>query len=149
MEKKRYNSLADEYLIKLEEVDYSIRLPDTEFEVMKAVWDCDPPATTGNLMDMIGEGKGWKAPTLISFLNRLEEKGFIMSYKTGKNRNYIPLADRDFYLTKISQDFIDRYHDGSFVNVLSSYFSDKVFTSDDVDEILGWIKARFETDENE
>ena len=42
--------------------------------------------TTNYLMKAIGNEKGWKAPTLISFLVRLENRGFITSCKKGKER---------------------------------------------------------------
>ena len=68
--------IVEDLLQKSASVDYSIRLPESEFEVMSAVWDGEPPMTTAYLMQQIGSKKGWKAPTLISFLTRLEERGF-------------------------------------------------------------------------
>ena len=39
-------------------VDYNIRLPEAEFEVMMTVWDGEAPMTTGYLMKEIGYSKG-------------------------------------------------------------------------------------------
>jgi predicted transcriptional regulator len=61
-----------------------MKIPDSEMEVMLAVWKAEPPINTNCLMKLIGNKKGWKAPTLISFLSRLEDRGFLMSYKNGK-----------------------------------------------------------------
>ncbi len=143
MEENKNSNIADEYIKKLSEVDYNIKLPDTEYDVMKAVWDAEPPVTTAALMKMIGNDRGWKIPTLVSFLQRLEDRGFVMSYKSGKARYYIPLADRDIYLRYATDEFIKHYHDGSFVNLLSSYFSERDFTDDDIDDLLTWVRARF------
>ena len=62
------------------------KLPEAEFDVMVALWDCKvSPVNTAYLMENVGKQKGWKAPTLISFLSRLEERGFIHSEKKGKD----------------------------------------------------------------
>lgn len=134
---------VEEFRRKSASVDYHIRLPETEFEIMMAIWKLDPPVTSAVLMKKIGQAKGWKQPTLISFLNRLEERGYLMSYKDGKERNYIPLADRERYLTEITGLFVERVHNGSFVNLLDSLFAEKAFTEADIDALLTWLKMRY------
>ncbi len=76
--------VSGEYLAKSEEVDYSIRLPESELEVMLGIWNEKPPVTSAMLMKTVGVKNSWKTPTVISFLSRIEEKGFIMSYKKGR-----------------------------------------------------------------
>lgn len=134
-EKKNSENYAD--------VDYSIRLPEAEFEVMMAVWKGEVPMTTGYLMKAIGNAKGWKAPTLISFLVRLENRGFIVSCKKGKERFYTPVADRETYLSKVTEQFIEKYHEGSFVNLLDSLYRDRDFSNEEVDALLAWLKVKY------
>jgi len=67
----------------MRKIDYTRKLPDAEFDVMMAVWEGNPPVNTAYLMEMVGRARGWKAPTLISFLVRLEERGYITSEKKG------------------------------------------------------------------
>ena len=88
MSEEQQTSIINELMNKSASVDYSIRLPDAEFDVMAAVWDGEPPVTTAFLMQQIGNKKGWKAPTLISFLTRLEERGFVASFK----KNFVILG---------------------------------------------------------
>ena len=125
------------------DADYSVRLPEAEFEVMMAVWQGEAPMTTGYLMKEIGNKKGWKAPTLISFLVRLENRGFITSCKKGKERFYTPVADRDTYLSKVTEQFIAKYHKGSFVNLLDSLYRDRDFSNDEVDALLAWLRVKY------
>ena len=75
--------------------DYTKKLPEAEFEVMNAIWNGTPPVNTAYLMEAVGKDKGWKAPTLISFLVRLQDRGYISSEKKGKERYYTPVAERD------------------------------------------------------
>ena len=74
MEELLYKQIT-EMVDKAEQVDYSIQLPETEYDVMCAIWDGTWPITTGYLMQKLGNARNWKTPTLISFLGRLEERG--------------------------------------------------------------------------
>lgn len=125
------------------EINYDIKLPDAELDVMMAIWSMDPPATSPKLMKRIGNQRGWKAPTLISFLLRLEERGFIESYKKGKERCYIALADRDTYLERLTCRFVENYHGGSVASLLASLYRDRMLDNDDIDALLTWLKAKY------
>ena len=99
--------------------------------------------TTAFLMQQIGGKKGWKAPTLISFLTRLEERGYIASFKKGKERYYIPLANKERYIHAVTEQFVEQYHNGSFVKFMDSLFLDRSFDDKEIDELLGWLKSRY------
>ncbi len=137
------SGLIEEIISRAKPVDYSVKLPDAEFDVMNAIWDGAPPLTTSYLMQKIGQKKGWKAPTLISFLVRLEDRGYIASYKNGKERYYIPLALKDEYIHNVTVGFIDQYHDGSFVSAMNSFFKDRNLSESDIDALLEWLRSRY------
>ena len=144
MEEERMNQRIEEFRRKLANVDYSITLPDTELEVMMAVWSCELPVTSRKLMNSIGDGKGWKTATVISFLTRLEDRGFLMSYKDGKERSYVPIADRELYLAALTERFVRQVHSGSYTSMLDSLFFEKNMSDEDIDELAAWLKKRFE-----
>jgi len=125
------------------DVDYGIRLPEAEFDVMMAIWEGEPPMTTGYLMKVLGNARGWKAPTLISFLVRLEKRGFISSSKKGKERYYAPVANRELYLKKVTEHFVEKYHEGSFVNFLDALYHDRKFSNEEVDALLAWLRVKY------
>ena len=132
MDEEKLKSIRDEYLTRSDKVDYSLDLPEAETDVMLALWRGEGPYNTSKVMKLIGEHKGWKPSTLISFLSRLEEKGFIMSYKDGKERFYIPLAEK----------FVSKYHGNSISSLLDSVYSDRDFSDDDIDELIAWLETR-------
>ena len=125
------------------ELDYDIKLPETELDVMIAVWDMAPPVTSSKLMKVLGNDRGWKAPTLISFLNRLEDKGFISSSKNGKERVYTPLAEREEYMQRTTSRFVREYHGGSVASFLSSLHRGKKLNNDDIEALLAWLKEKY------
>lgn len=124
-------------------INYSKKLPDAEFDVMAAIWAGEPPVNTAYLMDAVGKSKGWKAPTLISFLVRLEDRGYISSEKKGKERYYSPVAEQDKYMQSVTADFVDHYHGGSFVHLMDVLFKDKNLSESDIDELLKWLKSKY------
>lgn len=125
------------------EINYSKRLPDSEYVVMAAIWAGTPPVNTAYLMDAVGRERGWKAPTLISFLVRLEERGYISSTKQGKERYYMPVAEEGKYMQSVTEDFVQQYHGGSFVHLMDTLFKDKSLSESDIDDLLDWLKSKY------
>ncbi|MBE6563504.1 MAG: BlaI/MecI/CopY family transcriptional regulator [Ruminococcaceae bacterium] len=123
-------------------IDYSKRLPEAEYEVMNAIWNGVPPLNTAYLMEAVGKEKGWKAPTLISFLVRLQDRGYVTSEKKGKERYYTPVAEKDEYIRNITAQFIEKYHGGSFVNLLDTLYSNQNLSEGDIDDLLIWLKTK-------
>ena len=124
--------------------DYNKKLPDAEFEVMLAIWNAAVlPVNTAYLMNEVGKARSWKAPTLISFLVRLEERGFISSTKKGKERYYEAVADKTEYIRAASEQFVNQYHGGSFVSMMDSLYSEKKLSEEDIDELLQWLKSKY------
>ena len=120
------------------------RLPDAEFDVMVALWDCKVcPVNTAYLMENVGKQKGWKAPTLISFLSRLEEKGFIHSEKRGKERQYYADAVKEDYIKCVTLEFVEKYHSGSLVNMIDLVYKDTDSSADKLDEMKKWFLQLF------
>lgn len=120
------------------------KLPDAEFDVMVALWDCDvSPVNTAYLMENVGKHKGWKAPTLISFLSRLEEKGFIHSEKKGKERQYYADAVKEDYIKLVTIDFIEKYHCGSLVKMVDTVYGEGSETTSDLDEMKKWLQKLY------
>lgn len=116
------------------------RLPDAEFDIMKAVWANEPPVTTNTLMKQLG--KAWKMQTLNSLLFRLVERSFLRTEKNGKERTYFPLIEREDYLRFETGNFMRQYHDSSFLNLVNTLYDGEELTEGDIDELLKWAKDR-------
>ncbi|GFI55387.1 penicillinase repressor [Clostridiales bacterium] len=125
------------------EINYEKKLPDAEFDVMKAIWEGIPPVNTAYLMEKVGRDRGWKASTLISFLVRLEDRGYITSEKRGKERYYTPVAEQNRYMQSVTEQFVRQYHGGSFVHLMNTLYRDKSLSEGDIDELLEWLKTKY------
>jgi len=118
------------------------KLPDAEFEIMKVVWENEPPITTNIIMKQLGNEKEWKAQTTISLMLRLVERGFLRTEKSGKERTYFPLVSKEEYRKFETGNFVRHFHDSSFLNLVTTLYDDKALSDKDIDELLKWAKER-------
>ena len=116
------------------------KLPDAEFEVMKAVWETDAPMSVNAVAAQMD--KNWKIQTLISMMHRLVKRGFIRTEKKGKDRIYYPLVAREDYLNFETGNFVKQYHENSFINLVTTLYDNKGLTDSDIDELLQWAKEK-------
>ena len=84
------------------------RLPDAELEVMQIVWHAGQPVTSGYVQEHAAQD--WKATSVLTFLSRLCEKGFLSREKCGKQNFYAPLVDESSYLQQESASFLQHYY---------------------------------------
>jgi BlaI family penicillinase repressor len=87
------------------------RLPDTEQEVMHALWQCEIPAERAAIAEKLT--RAMAETTLLTLLTRLAERNFIAIEKVGRRSVYTPLVSRQDYLAARSRSFIDTLCGGS------------------------------------
>ena len=102
------------------------RLPDSELEVMQALWECEIPAGRNEIAEKMMRTSKRKDPpaqtTLLTLLTRLEQKGFVAIEKQGRGSVYTPLVSQEEYRTVRSRSFVDQLFGGSmkaFANALA------------------------------
>ncbi len=120
------------------------KLPDTEFEIMKVVWANKPPITTNMIMEQLGNRREWKAPTVISLMLRLVEKGFLKTEKKGKERTYYQLVAKEDYLKFETGNFMKLYHENSFLSFVNTLYDGKQLSDSDIEELMKWVNERRE-----
>lgn len=117
------------------------KLPDAEFEIMKAVWDCSSTVNSGAIMSLL-VNKNWKAQTVLTLLGRLVDRGFLRTEKHGKERTYFPLIDEETYLQFETDNFLSRFHNNSFASLVNSLYQGKSLSENDLQELRTWIEER-------
>jgi len=97
------------------------RLPDSELEVMQAVWSCASPVARIDIELYLKDKHPMALTTLLTLLSRLAEKGFIQIEKYGRSSRYIPLIGQKEYLASQSRRFFETLCGGNvtaFANAL-------------------------------
>ena len=118
------------------------RLPDSEFEIMKIIWDNPSPMTTLQIMSKLKPERNIKLQTLLTMLLRLIEKGFLTSERVGKERNYTPDVSKQDYM-KIEVDaFTERHYINSIGSLINTFFEGHELSLEDVQELQDWLAER-------
>ena len=95
------------------------RLPDTELEVMKALWASGPDTPRAALEQALS-GFQWSPNTINTYLTRLWEKGFVSVRREGKSNRYTPLISREDYLAFDSRMVLSRLYGSSPRNFVAA-----------------------------
>ena len=96
------------------------RLPDTELEVMKAVWKFGQGATRPELEGELAR-LGWASTTINTYLSRLAKKGFLSVAHAPRGNRYTTLVSEEEYQTFDSKAVLDQLYGSprNFVAALS------------------------------
>lgn len=110
------------------------RLPDTELEVMQALWASDTPVPRAQLEAHLAQTHPMATTTLLTLLSRLSEKGFVRVDKAGRKSLYAPLVTREDYLAAQSRSFIQKLCGGS-LSTFASALCDSGLSKEELQEL--------------
>ena len=109
-------------------------LPDGELEIMQIVWQSEPPVSRGVIEEALN-GRRKRAPsTILTFLTRLCERGFLSVERRGRTNLYTPLVTRKDYLAGESRRMLDRLYGGS-LSAFAVSLSDSGVTKEELAEL--------------
>ena len=115
------------------------RLPDTELEVMQALWASDTPVPRAQLEERLAQTHPMATTTLLTLLSRLSEKGFVRVDKEGRKSPYAPLVTREDYLAAQSRSFIQKLCGGS-LSTFASALCDSGLSKEELEELRELLK---------
>lgn len=115
------------------------RLPDTELEVMQALWASDTPVPRAQLEERLAQTHPMATTTLLTLLSRLSEKGFVRVDKEGRKSLYAPLVTREDYLAAQSRCFIQKLCGGS-LSTFASALCDSGLSKEELEELRELLK---------
>ena len=110
------------------------KLPDSELEVMQAVWACPVPVTRKDIEEHLKGSYEIALTTLLTLLTRLADKGFLQIDKVGRSAQYIPLISQQEYQASQSKRFFDKVCGGS-LSAFATALCDSGLTKDDIAEL--------------
>lgn len=116
------------------------QLTKAEEEIMQALWQLDR-AFVKDLVDILPEPRP-HYNTVSTIIKILEEKGFVDHESLGKANRYYPLVQKEEYSKKSMKQFVGKYFEGSFANMLSFFAKEKDITVKELEEILELMKKQ-------
>lgn len=115
------------------------RLPDSELEIMLIVWDYDRPVTRFEIEERLDGDRKLSPTTILSFLARLQERGFLEVTKVGKNNLYAPVIDKDSYMKVESKNILTKLYRNSAKNFIAALYDGDNLSADDIAELEEYI----------
>lgn len=118
------------------------RLPDSELEIMMIIWELDEPITRTKIEEQLAADRKLSPTTILSFLSRLQEKGFLEVRKEGKNNLYFPLISRESYTQSESKNILQRLYRNSAKNFLAALYDGNHLSPEDIKELEDYINEK-------
>lgn len=115
------------------------RLPEAEQEVMQALWACKAPAARTDIEDILFKTHPMAMTTLLTFLTRLNEKGFITIEKNGRRSYYTPRVTQEEYLASQSRNFFEKLCKGN-LSTFANALCDSGLSKEDIAELRTLLK---------
>lgn len=123
------------------------RLPDSELDVMLALWQGDSYMSRVEIESIVNEKKVLAPTTILSLLTRLEKKNFVTVKKQGKMNLYKPLISREEYQQNESSSVLEKLYGNSLKNFVASLYKGKKMDEKQIRELNDYIKE-LENDED-
>ncbi len=116
------------------------RLPDSELKIMMIIWEAGKPVTSAYIMENLRGEKNWANTTVLNFLNRLVDRGFLKVTKKGRFNYYEPLINENDYLQKESKSFLERMHIGSLTSFVAALYDGDAINKEDLQELKKYVE---------
>mgnify|MGYP003424648216 FL=1 len=112
-------------------------LSASETTIMKAIWDAGQDISIPDLIELLRTdyGKDYARTTVVTFLLKLSDKGFVRTYRKGKLSYAHAMKSEADYRTKLLNEETDYWFDGNVSNLFSALCSSRKLTKDEIGEI--------------
>ncbi|MCQ4807203.1 BlaI/MecI/CopY family transcriptional regulator [Intestinimonas massiliensis] len=116
------------------------RLPDTELEVMKALWASERAPVPRSSLEEALRDRGWATNTFNTYLSRLTEKGFVSCEKRGKTNYYTPQVRQADYLAFESGAVLNKVFGSSLKSFVASLARGGALRDGELDELQQYLE---------
>jgi len=115
------------------------RLPDRELELMQVIWHCEPPVSRPEIEARLSKERQLAPTTILTFLTRLCEKGFLAVERHGKSNGYTPLISEKAYLAQESRSILNRLYGGS-LKAFATALVDSGVTKEEIEDLRSMLE---------
>ncbi|MFG0328460.1 MAG: BlaI/MecI/CopY family transcriptional regulator [Phycisphaerales bacterium] len=127
-------------------------ISDAELETLKALWTLER-ATVRELLEALRvQGKSWAYTTVQTLLQRLEEKGYVTSDKSGRAHQFRALVSRRDLVGARIDELVDRVCDGAVSPLVLSLVQKRKFGPDEIEafrDLLNQMESEETSDPTE
>jgi len=118
------------------------RLPDSELELMMIIWRAEEPVTRAEIEKELNEKRKLSPTAILSFLSRLEERGFLKIEKQGKSNLYTPIIKEQDYIRKESKSILQKMYRNSIKSFMTALYDGDNLSDEDIKELQNFIDEK-------
>lgn len=118
------------------------KLPDSELEIMLIIWEYNRPVTRFEIESKLDADRKLSPTTILSFLSRLQEKGFLDVKKDGKNNIYSAIIAKESYMQIESKNILKKLYKNSVKNFLAALYDGDNLSEKDLQELEEYIEEK-------
>lgn len=121
-----------------------IKIPQSELEVMKVIWNSNTPISSREVIDELNEKNGWKRTTTLTLLSKLVQKGFLSCKKEKLKSYYTAEISKKDYQEYETGYFFNNIHEGSLKSLITALHDNNEISEEDLNNLEEWIKSKKE-----
>ncbi len=114
-------------------------LPNSELELMMILWRAGVPLTRMEIEERLPKKRTLSKTTILSFLSRLEEKGFVLVEKDGRNNRYLPLVQESDYLKQESGSILKKLYGSSVKKFVAALYDGDGLSKEQIAELKDYL----------
>jgi len=118
------------------------RLPDSELELMMIIWRAERSVTRTDIEKELNEKRKLSPTAILSFLSRLEERGFLKIEKQGKSNLYTPIIKEQDYIRKESKSILQKMYRNSIKSFMTALYDGDNLSDEDIKELQNFIDEK-------
>ena len=117
-------------------------LGTAELEIMQIIWEAKEDVGSKYVLSKLSSSRPWKLSTLMTSLNRLVQKGFLVMEKVDGTNLYHAVISEDDYKEEASRDFLDKLFGNSLKNLVTAFYDSKQVDEEELKELAEWIDEK-------
>ena len=105
--------------------------------IMKVVWDADRDLSTSEVIDAlkVRYGKNYARTTVVTFIQRLIEKGFVTTYRRGRIAYIHAERDEKQYTLNFLKHIREFWFQGQLTSLVSALCEESKPTAEEVEQL--------------
>ena len=118
-----------------------MQISDSELVLMQLIWEKGGVALFAEITDALEQKNlNWKKNTVLTFLSRLIEKGFLKIKKIGRRNEYKAIVSEQQYHTAQTRAFVNKVYDGNIAGLVSTLIGQGFVSEEEQEELRGLWK---------
>lgn len=120
-------------------------LPNSELEIMMIIWSYGSTVTRSEVEEkLIEKGRILNKTSILTYLSRLQKRGFLKVEKKGKNNLYTPLITETEYMREESKRILKLMFRNSLKNFMCALYDGKEMNEKDREELIQYMEEHDE-----